>query len=267
MHSAASETIVCIPTYNERGNIDRLIREIFSAVPEISIVVADDNSPDGTGDVVKSLQADFPNLFLLNRKRERGFANSYKDAFCFALKNGFQNIVQMDADFSHSPQALPALLEALPKGDFIVGSRYAPGGRIENWPLKRRILSRGGNLYVSIFLGRVVSDMTGGFNLWKRSVLEKVPFKAIHCDGYSFLIELKFRSKQSGFKGYEVPITFTDRTEAVSKMSPQIMREAILKVPSLLFSPKLSESSIDFEINSSTEQVLPALHKTQVHQG
>lgn len=257
MSSAISDTIVCIPTYNERGNIERIVKAIFKAVPEITVVIADDNSPDGTGEVVKSLQSEYQRLHLLHRTSERGFASSYKDAFCFALSHGFQNILQMDADFSHSPDAISSLIEALPRADFVVGSRYAVGGKIENWPLKRKILSRGGNLYASLFLGSIVSDMTGGFNLWKRSVLEKVPFKSINCDGYSFLIELKFRAKQYGFKGVEVPITFTDRTEAVSKMSPQIMREAVLKVPSLLFSPRLTP--LDACMTSTTEIFSPVV--------
>lgn len=228
------DTIICIPTYNEAENITPLLQNIFSLYPEISVLVADDNSPDGTSTIISSLKARYPNLHLLNRKgRQKGFANSYKDGFVLALEMGFEWILQMDADFSHNPEHIKAMLAVRENYNFVVGSRYTRGGKTENWPLKRRILSRGGNLYARLWLNAGLKDMTGGFNMWHRDALSYLDLSGMETDGYSFLIELKFHAARAGLRGKEIPITFTDRTAAKSKMSPTIFREAVLAVPAL----------------------------------
>lgn len=224
---------VCIPTYNEKENISGLISEVFKYVPDAHLIVSDDNSPDGTAEVASRIS---DQVSVLLRKSDRGFANSYKDAFAFAISKGSDFILQMDADFSHHPRFIPQMLEAIKESDFVVGSRYKKGGEVVNWPWFRKILSKGGNTYASLFLGNKVSDMTGGFNLWRRSTLERIPVMDFSCDGYSFLIELKFRALQLGFKPSEVPIQFVDRTQAASKMSGSIMAEAVFRVPQLALS-------------------------------
>lgn len=251
---------VCIPTYNERENIPGLVREIFTYVPNATVIIADDNSPDQTGAAVRMLQETYPRLILLNRTKDRGFANSYKDAFTYCLDNDFEWILQMDADFSHHPRFIPELLLKRGKADFVVGSRYAPGGKIENWPLFRRILSKGGNFYVSTLLGRRVSDMTGGFNLWNRKVLKAVPYLDLKSDGYSFLIEIKYWALEKGFIPAEAPITFADRTAAASKMSPSIMREAVMRVPQIALAPMPASVSPRRLMNGTTV-ILPPMRE------
>lgn len=240
---------VCIPTYNEKENISGLISEIFKYAPEAHVIVADDNSPDGTAEIARQIPG---NVTVLLRRSDRGFANSYKDAFAYALSRGTDLILQMDADFSHHPRFIPQMIESIKNSDFVVGSRYKKGGEVVNWPWFRKFLSKGGNTYASTFLGRSVSDMTGGFNLWRRSTLERIPVMDFVCDGYSFLIELKFRALQLGFKPAEVPIEFIDRTQAASKMSGKIMVEAVLRVPMLAFS-KPPKNQTPFNLNPNTE--------------
>lgn len=228
------DTIVCIPTYNESENIPPLLSKLFSLYPEISVLIVDDNSPDGTSEIVESLKSKYPNLRLLNRAgRQKGFANSYKDGFALALKMGFEWILQMDADFSHDPKYISQMFALRQGYDFVVGSRYINGGKTENWPLKRRILSRGGNLYARLWLNAGLKDMTGGFNMWRRDALSYLNLAGMETDGYSFLIEIKFHAARAGLRGKEIPIVFVDRTAAKSKMSPTIFREAVLAVPSL----------------------------------
>lgn len=228
------DTLICIPTYNESENIPPLLEKIFSLYPDISVLVVDDNSPDGTTSVASNLMFKYPNLRVINRAgRMRGFANSYKDGFAYGLQNGFEWILQMDADFSHDPVHIEQMLAVRNDYDFIVGSRYIKGGKVVNWPLKRRLLSRGGNFYARFWLQPGLSDMTGGFNMWHRDALSHLKIESMQTDGYSFLIELKFHAARAKLRGKEIPITFVDRTAAESKMSPTIFREAVLAVPML----------------------------------
>jgi len=242
---------ICIPTYNERENIQAILQAILSVVPTASIVVADDNSPDGTAELAASVSNQ---VTVLLRKGNRGFAAAYKDAFVYALKNHADLILQMDADFSHDPRYIPEMLKALEDGDFVVGSRYTGGGKVTNWPLHRRLLSSWANFYASFFLRSSIRDMTSGFILWRRDALEKIPFTLLKSEGYCFLIELKHQALKRGLKAVEVPINFIDRTKAKSKMSFSRCVEAALMVPILAFSPcSQGEQQPELELDGKTE--------------
>jgi dolichol-phosphate mannosyltransferase len=242
---------VCIPTYNERENIQAILQAILSVVPTASIVVADDNSPDGTAELAASVSNQ---VTVLLRKGNRGFAAAYKDAFVYALKNHADVILQMDADFSHDPNYIPEMLEALHECDFVVGSRYTAGGKVTNWPFHRRLLSRWANFYTSFFVRSTIRDMTSGFTLWRRDALEKIPFAHLKSEGYCFLIELKHRALRRGLKAVEVPINFIDRTKAKSKMSFSRCVEAAVMVPILAFSQRIQEEQQpELELDGKTE--------------
>lgn len=240
---------ICIPTYNEKENIVGIISEIFKFVPDAHIIVADDNSPDGTAHYASQISG---NVTVLLRKADKGFANSYKDAFSYALSSGADLILQMDADFSHNPMYIQKMLEAIETADFVVGSRYIKGGGVTNWPLLRRLVSQGGNVYAWSFLGKAIRDLTGGFNLWRRSTLERLPVMDFTSDGYNFQIELKVTAQRLGFKPKEVPILFTDRIQSISKMSSNIVFEAFLKVPLLAFKRSFVAGQ-PFSVNPKTE--------------
>lgn len=227
------KSLVVLPTYNERENVKKLIEEIFLKSSDLEILVTDDSSPDGTADVVRELQKTYSSrLHLLLRKKKEGLGRAYLASFHWALENGYDVVLQMDCDFSHRTEDLMKLHEEIKKSqtDFAVGSRYVPGGGIPEWELWRRILSRGGSLYAKTILGYPLRDWTGGFNAWKRKVLEQIGLKDVSSEGYSFQIEMKFRALKCGFKGVEVPIIFEKRQTGKSKMSFKIMLEAILKV-------------------------------------
>ncbi len=223
-------TLVVIPTYNERENILALIPEVFQTTPTVEILVVDDNSPDGTGDVVRSLQGKYPQLHLLSRAGKEGLGKAYLAGFRWGLEKGYEAIAQMDADFSHRPEDLKSLLEALPAYDFVMGSRWVLGGETVNWGVGRKIISRGGSFYARQILGFKVRDWTGGFNAWKTSTLSKIHLDSVLSEGYSFQIELKYRALKFGFKGKEVPIVFEDRRVGQSKMSSKIVFEALYRV-------------------------------------
>lgn len=228
--------LVCIPTYNERENIPNITREVFKAAPQAHILVIDDNSPDKTGDIVRELQKSEPRLHLLSRAGKQGLGKAYLAGFAWGLQNNYDVITEMDADFSHRPVDLVKILDAAQAADFVVGSRYVNGGATQNWGLLRKIISRGGSLYSRIILGYPLNDWTGGFNAWNRRVLESIELDQVKSNGYSFQIELKFRSLRKGFKGVEVPILFEDRRVGQSKMSLKIVLEAFYRVWSIRFS-------------------------------
>lgn len=221
--------VVIIPTYNEKENITALIPEIIKQVPDIQILVVDDSSPDGTAEVVRSLQNQYP-VHLLSREKKEGLGRAYIAGFKWALHNNFEAIIEMDADFSHRPVDLKNMVEKLKSHDFVIGSRYCPGGGTVNWGLMRKIISRGGGLYSRIILGYPINDWTGGFNAWKVEVLKRMNLDTIRSNGYSFQIELKYKASKLGFKGAEVPILFEDRRVGQSKMSLKIVLEAFYKV-------------------------------------
>ena len=224
------KTLVVIPTYNERENIAALVPDVFAATPNVEVLVVDDNSPDGTGDVVRSLQNHFPHVHLLSRKGKEGLGKAYIAGFKWGLEKGYEAIVQMDADFSHRPEDLKALVSALPEYDFVMGSRWVSGGETVNWGLGRKFISRGGSFYARQILRFPVRDWTGGFNGWKAETLRKIGLDSVRSEGYSFQIELKYRALKLGLHGKEVPIIFEDRRVGQSKMSSRIVIEALYRV-------------------------------------
>ncbi|RPE12079.1 polyprenol monophosphomannose synthase [Chitinophaga lutea] len=227
------EKLVIIPTYNEKDNIRQIIGAVFSLQQDFHILIVDDGSPDGTGGIVKELQAQHPGqLFLEERKGKLGLGTAYIHGFKWALARQYQYIFEMDADFSHNPQDLVRLHDACAyKGaDVAVGSRYVKGGKTENWPWDRAVLSYGASVYVRLVTWMPVKDATAGFVCYKRAVLEKIELDRIQFVGYAFQIEMKFTAWKLGFKIAEVPITFIDRKEGYSKMSKGIVKEGILGV-------------------------------------
>ena len=222
------KNLVIIPTYNEKENIANIVPAVLAAAPAVEILVVDDNSPDGTGAVVKAMNN--PRVHLLSRPGKAGLGKAYLAGFEWGLQRGFEGLVEMDADFSHRPQDLPKLLAALGANDFVMGSRYVRGGSTVNWGLIRKIISRGGGIYSSLILGYPIKDWTGGFNAWKAEVLRKIGLEKVQSNGYSFQIELKYRASCEQFKGVEVPIVFEDRRVGQSKMSLKIVLEAFYRV-------------------------------------
>lgn len=223
-------TLIVSPTYNERKNIVRFVESVFSINPDFHILIVDDNSPDGTADQVKELQKRFSNLYLECRPGKAGLGTAYCFGFTWALERDYDAIVQMDADLSHDPKEIPVMLDLLTDYDLVIGSRYCDGISVVRWPLRRLMLSYGANLYSRIITGMSIQDATGGFKVWKKEVLESIDLKKIRSNGYSFQIEMNFRSWRKGFNIIEHPIIFIDRTIGESKMSKSIMYEAVFVV-------------------------------------
>lgn len=227
------EKLVIIPTYNEKDNIRNIIDAVFALQQDFHVLIVDDGSPDGTGNIVRNMQQSHSGeLFLVERSGKQGLGTAYIFGFKWALEKGYQYIFEMDADFSHSPADLVRLYDACAKegGDVSVGSRYVKGGKTENWPWDRAILSYGASVYVRLVTWIRVKDATAGFVCYKRQVLEAINLDAIRFVGYAFQIEMKFTAWKLGFKIKEVPITFKDRKEGYSKMSKGIIKEGILGV-------------------------------------
>ncbi|MEN9938697.1 MAG: hypothetical protein RLZZ387_5276 [Chloroflexota bacterium] len=225
-------TLVIIPTYNERENLGRLVPEILRQDPAIDVLVVDDNSPDGTGDLARSLSARSHRVRTLHRPGKQGLGTAYLAGFREALSSGYQQVVEMDADFSHSPADLTRLITPVLAGeaDLTLGSRWAPGGGTRRWPVRRQLLSRAGSLYARTVLGVPVRDLTGGFKCFHRRVLLALDLDSVQSAGYGFQIELTYRAIQAGFRVREVPIIFTEREHGVSKMSGAIVGEAMRMV-------------------------------------
>ncbi|RZI91934.1 MAG: polyprenol monophosphomannose synthase [Microbacterium sp.] len=219
--------MVVIPTYNEAANVLRAVDAVLAAAPECHVLVVDDNSPDGTGQLVEGHPSFGTTVHLLTRPGRSGLGGAYRAGFKWALDKGYQQIAQMDADLSHPPERLPALFAALETADIAVGSRYVKGGGVKHWGWHRRFISKGGNLYVRILLGTSVRDTTAGFKAFNRDSLEAIDVLDSESNGYSFQIENTWKATKKGLKVTEVPITFTDRTEGQSKMSGSIAREAL----------------------------------------
>lgn len=226
------DKLVIIPTYNEKENIEHIIRKVYSLEGNFHILIVDDGSPDGTAAIVKSLQAEFSErLHIAERSGKQGLGTAYIFGFKWALNKGYEYIFEMDADFSHNPDDLIRLYDACHNGaDVSVGSRYTSGGKIKNWPFDRIFISFGASVYVRMITWMPVKDCTAGFVCYKREVLEKLPLDKVQFIGYAFQIEMKYRAWKLGFKIKEVPITFVDRKEGVSKMSKGIVKEAIFGV-------------------------------------
>ena len=228
-----ADSLIIIPTYNERGNIERMVRKVFSLPHDFHLLVIDDGSPDGTADIVKSLQKEYDNkLFILERKGKLGLGTAYIAGFRWALERAYEYIFEMDCDFSHNPDDLIRLHDECQNNgtDLAVGSRYVKGGGFVNWPNDRILISRGASVYVNLITRIRIADPTAGFVCFKRKVLETIDLDKIRFVGYAFQIEMKFATRRLGFKIAEVPIIFTERVEGVSKMSRNIIKEGILGV-------------------------------------
>jgi dolichol-phosphate mannosyltransferase len=223
--------LVIIPTYNEAENIERILHRIAESLPEAGVLVVDDGSPDGTADLVKSVAVDLPDVHLLTRAGKGGLGSAYRAGFEWGLQEGYDALIEMDADFSHDPAALPAILAPLSEGfDLSIGSRYIKGGAIPNWARHRHLLSEGGNRYASVVLGLGVADSTAGFRAYSAGIMRKLNLNVIRAEGYGFQIEMTYRAKQHGAAIVEVPITFVDRAAGESKMSSRIVLEALALV-------------------------------------
>jgi len=224
------KTLIISPTYNEKKNIKALVAQVLDLNPDYHLLIIDDNSPDGTASAVKELQTEYTNLHLEERPGKAGLGTAYIYGFKWALERDYEAVVQMDADLSHDPGDVPRLVKQLEAHDLVIGSRYIHGVSVVNWPIRRLILSYGANLYSSIVTGMPLKDSTGGFKAWRREVLETVQLDQVRSQGYSFQIEMNFRTWRRGFTIIEEPIIFTDRTIGESKMSKTIMYEAIWMV-------------------------------------
>lgn len=232
------ERVVIIPTYNEKENIEKMVRKVMSLDGGYHLLIVDDGSPDGTADIVRRLQQEFSGrLFMEERKGKLGLGTAYIHGFKWALKNGYEFIFEMDCDFSHNPDDLNRLYHACKNegADVAVGSRYTAGGKVQNWPMNRLLMSYFASVYVRMVLWFGVKDTTAGFKCYKRRVLETIDLDNIKFVGYAFQIEMKYTAKRLGFKIKEVPITFIDRLEGVSKMSTKIFKEAFWGVLQMRF--------------------------------
>lgn len=223
--------LVIVPTYNERFNIARLIPAILAQDPSLEILVVDDASPDGTGAIVDGIATNNPRVNVIHREGKLGLGTAYIAGFQWALERKYDLVFEMDADFSHNPERLPEFLEAIRESDVVLGSRYQDGHvNVVNWPMSRLFLSYGANIYARFVTGLPIFDTTGGFKCFRRNVLESIDLNSVKSNGYAFQIEMSYRAWKRGFRLFEIPIIFVDRTEGVSKMSKKIVREAIWMV-------------------------------------
>jgi dolichol-phosphate mannosyltransferase len=222
--------VVIIPTYNERENLPLITARVRAAVPEAHVLVADDNSPDGTGAIADDLVASDEHVHVMHRRGKEGLGAAYLAGFDWALENGFDVVVEMDADGSHQPEQLPLLLDALRDADLVLGSRWVPGGSVVNWPRSREMLSRGGSLYTRLMLGVPMRDATGGYRAFRADTLRKLDLVGVESAGYCFQVELGWRAVRSGMRVREVPIEFVEREIGDSKMSQRIVAEALWRV-------------------------------------
>jgi dolichol-phosphate mannosyltransferase len=221
--------VVCLPTYNERDNVERMVRALGEH--DVRVLVIDDNSPDGTGEIADRLAAELDYVDVLHRERKQGLGPAYLDGFRRVLAEGAELILEMDCDFSHDPADVPRLIAAAAEADLVLGSRYVEGGSIENWGPIRRFVSAGGSTYARLLLGVPIRDLTGGFKCFRREVLERIDLDTITAKGYAFQIETTYRALRAGFRVREIPIAFVDREHGGSKMSKAIVLEGAWRVP------------------------------------
>ncbi|HEY2097695.1 MAG TPA: polyprenol monophosphomannose synthase [Pseudonocardia sp.] len=229
-HDGTKSLVVVIPTYNERDNLLQIVHRLHAAVPTAHALIVDDASPDGTGELADGLAAEDDRVQVLHRQAKDGLGAAYLAGFSWALARDYQVVVQIDADGSHPPEALPAMLEELAGADLVLGSRYVPGGTVVNWPKHRQLLSRGGNLYSRLALGVQIKDITAGYRVFRRHLLAELALGEVNSQGYCFQIDMAWRAVRAGFRVHEVPITFTERERGNSKMSGSIVREALWRV-------------------------------------
>lgn len=229
------KNLIIIPTYNEIENIEKLLHTVWSFIPDIHILIVDDNSPDGTGEYIKQLSNKDSRVHIIQRSTKLGLGTAYKEGFKYAIEKEYDYIFEMDADFSHNPSELPKFIDKMKDYDLVIGSRYVTGISVINWPLSRLILSSFANIYARKMTGVPVKDLTSGFKCYSRKVLETLPFDRIQSDGYGFQIETVFWAYRKRFKLYELPIVFVDRMQGTSKMSKHIVWEAFWIVLKLRF--------------------------------
>jgi dolichol-phosphate mannosyltransferase len=222
--------LVIVPTYNERENLPLIVGRVREAVPHAHVLVADDASPDGTGQIADHLASDDPQVHVLHRPGKQGLGAAYLDGFGWGSRHGFDVLVEMDADGSHQPEQLPRLLDALRSADLVLGSRYVKGGSVVNWPRSREVLSRGGNIYTRVMLGVPLKDATGGYRAFRATTLRKLDLTGVESKGYCFQVDLARRAVQAGLRVTEVPIEFVERELGVSKMDQRIVAEALWRV-------------------------------------
>jgi dolichol-phosphate mannosyltransferase len=222
--------VMVVPTYNERDNLAWLVGRLRSAVPDVDVLVVDDGSPDGTGEVADGLAADDPQVLVLHRTAKAGLGAAYLHGFRVALDAGYDVVGEMDADGSHQPEQLPLLLAALADADLVIGSRWVPGGTVVNWPWSRKVLSVGGNLYARTLLGIPLRDVTAGFRLFRRTTLERIDLDTVQSAGYIFQTDLAFRTLRAGLRVVEVPIEFVERVRGESKMSRDVALESLRRI-------------------------------------
>lgn len=222
--------LVVIPTYNEAQNIELIVDRLRASAPSVDILIVDDNSPDGTGEIADKLAGADASVHALHRAAKQGLGVAYLSGFAWGLSRDYDVLIEMDADGSHQPEQLPDLLAALPDADLVLGSRWVEGGRVVNWPLRRKALSRGGNLYVRLALGVPLYDATGGYRVFRRATLEGINLESVASEGYCFQVDLARRVLDAGYRVIEVPITFVEREYGESKMSSTIVRESLVKV-------------------------------------
>jgi dolichol-phosphate mannosyltransferase len=230
------KALLCLPTYDERENLAPMIDAVLAAVPQVDVLVIDDNSPDGTGLLADEIAAREPRVKVLHRAGKEGLGRAYLAGFAWALARDYGLVLEMDCDFSHDPRYLPGMLAAAEEADLVLGSRYVKGGGTVDWGLLRKLISRGGSFYARTILGLPVRDLTGGFKCFRREVLEAIDLATVECTGYAFQIELTYRAVRRGFQVREIPIVFADRRVGHSKMSRRIVLEAIRKVWSIRLS-------------------------------
>jgi len=229
-YPGVGRVLVIIPTYNEAENVRLITGRVRQSVPEIDVLIADDNSPDGTGRIADEMAGEDAHIHVMHRAGKQGLGAAYIAGFTWARDHGYDAVVQMDADGSHAPEELPRLLNALRDADAVIGSRWVRGGQVVNWPFHRLLLSRGGNFYTRVVLGMGVKDATGGYRAYRMSVLDKAELDSIQSQGYSYQVELTWRIHRNGFTIVEVPITFAEREHGASKMSGSIVKEALWRV-------------------------------------
>ena len=229
-HPGVGRVLVVIPTYNEADNVSRIVTRVRDAESAVDILVADDNSPDGTGVIADALARTDSHVHVLHRQGKEGLGAAYLAGFAWARQRGYDAVVEMDADGSHAPEDLPTLLDAARDADVVIGSRWTRGARVVGWPLRRLLLSRCGNLYARLALGMPVSDATGGYRVYRSAALEAIDLESVRSQGYSFQVELSRLAHRAGVRIVEVPITFAERERGTSKMSPLIVAEALWRI-------------------------------------
>jgi dolichol-phosphate mannosyltransferase len=225
-----STTVVIIPTYNERENVERIVARVRVATPDVDVLIVDDNSPDGTGAIADGLAAADPAVSVVHRAGKDGLGAAYKAGFAWGLERGYTTLVEMDADGSHAPEELPALLAASDGADVVLGSRWVPGGSVVNWPAHRKAISRTGSSYARVVLGIPVKDITGGYRVFSADALDRIRLDSVHSHGYGFQVDMLWHAYTEGLRIVEVPITFTERVYGTSKMSTGIVVEAMIRV-------------------------------------